>query len=392
MKYVIIGNGAAGIEAALAIRQQDAAGEITIFTKSPRLHYFRPRLIEYLAGETPLEKFTPYKEDFYTKKNIRNVLDTPIASIDTAAKLVRDAAGTAYPYDRLLIATGGNPFLPPIEGAGKKGVHTLRGVADADNILDCCKGVEQVAVIGGGLLGLETAYSLCRKGKRVAVIEFAKWLLPRQLDKAGGELLQRLLTEKGMTFYTDAVVKSIIGAGDAVEKVVLQSGMEVPAGAVVVSAGIRPDTALAAAAGITVGKGIVVDDNLRTSAADVYAAGDAIEHRGVVYGLWPIAREQGRIAGLNMAGIATAYEGSKLSSVLKITGIDLYSAGNIYDDGSEAVTDLSAQSYKKLLYKSDKPESAIVLGDRDAIKIAQRVMDGKAAIGEFMRYFKGTPS
>ncbi|PKL40691.1 MAG: NAD(P)/FAD-dependent oxidoreductase [Spirochaetae bacterium HGW-Spirochaetae-1] len=389
MKYVIIGNGTAGVDAALTIRKNDPLGEISIITEAENLHYYRPRLVEYLANEVPLEKFTLYKPEFYAEKNISNILNTRITAIDPAEKTVTDEKGVVYHYDRLLLATGGNPFVPPVQGIDHEGVFTLRNVADTDRIRDFSTEIESIAVIGGGLLGLETANSLQKLGKKVTIIEFAPWLLPRQLDRTGGELLQKMLEDKGLQFILNDSVASIDSIGGRfVEQISLKSGKTLKADAVVLSVGIRCNCELARTTGLSVNNGIVVNDHMETSQKDIYAAGDAAEHNNVVYGLWNVSKEQGIAAGLNMSGVQAEYKGSAISTILKITGIDLFSAGVISDEGNTVNTSVDTSSYKKLLMKEDSPVGAIVLGDRESIKIAQKVMNRNASVEEFLKHLK----
>jgi len=387
MKYIIIGNGIAGIEAAQAIRKNDDEGDITIITKSKYPHYFRPRLVEYLAGKVTLEQISIFKEDFYEKNRIENIYDTRIVSIDAGDSSLVDENGKKYFYDRLLIATGGVPFVPPIKGVNHKGAFTLRGITDSDKILEYCKDLDHIAVVGGGLLGLETANSLALLGKKVSVIELASSLLPRQLDADGGNILKGMLEEKGMVFYTGESVSTIIEEKGNVKSVVLESGQVVDADAVIISSGIRPKFELAEKAGLKTDRGIIVNDYLQTSVDTIFAAGDTAEYRGVVYGLWFAAKEQGKAAGLNMAGVKTEYTGTVMSSQLKITGIDLYSAGDIFLEDSEQYVSQKSDSYMKFQMKDGRPAGVVVLGDKEAIKSARKVMEGKMDAVEFKKLF-----
>ncbi len=373
MNYIIIGNGVAGTEAAMAIRKTDPDGEITVISESKHPFYYRPRIIDYLAGEITVDKFTLYGDEHYAKNRITCVLGTRIASIDAKNRSALDTEGRAYPYDRLLIATGADPYVPPLEGAGLHGVFTIRGITDADRIIGFCQNIEDIVVLGGGLLGLETANALLRFAKRITVVEYFEWLLPRQLDRTGGAMLQDMLEKKGLCFALGESVLSIRGEG-AVESVLLKSGKEIPAGAVIISTGIKGRNELAVSAGAAVKKGIVVDDFMATSVEGIFAAGDPAEHDGCLYGIWPAAREQGRIAGLNMAGAATPYRKTLPSNALKITGIDLYSAGEFNRDDAETFSCSLDGSYIKYLQKGG-PLGAIILGDPGAIKIAKNVME-----------------
>jgi len=386
MNYLIIGNGAAGIEAARAVRKHDTDGNITVITESGNLHYFRPKLIDYIAGRVMVDDITIFKEDWYEKNRINNILSTQIVSIDTSKKIVTDSGGKSYGYDRLCIATGGDPFVPPVRGADLDGVFTLRGVRDSDKIIARAADAGNITVMGGGLLGLETASALYRPGKNVTVLEYSGWLLPRQLDSEGGGLLKTMLEDKGLNILTAERVEEITGTGRA-EWLRLKSGTELRTDLVVISAGIRPGLTLAKDAGIQTNRGIIVDDHLMTSARDVYAAGDITEHRERLYGLWLPSREQGEAAGKNMAGAVTEYTGSTVSSSLKITGIDLYSAGVIDGRDCRVYACKKEDSYMKLLMKGDNPAGAIVLGDRDAVKIAEGVIKGRKDPGEFMKLF-----
>lgn len=385
MKYLIIGNGVAGTEAAIAIRKSDAGGDITIVTSSPYHYYYRPKLIDYLAGETTIDKFTLYKEDFYAKQRITVELGRTIASIDVRDHNAIAKDGTRYSYDRLLLATGADPFIPPIKGVSLTGVFSLRGIADADAIMRYCDGIEHLAIVGGGLLGLETAFAMKRFAKNITVIEYFEWLLPRQLDKTGGTILQSMLEKKGLRFALGESVEEISGT-DKVTEIRLKSGKSLPANAVIISAGIRARADLAKSAGLNVNRGIIVDDYMKTSAEDVFAAGDPIEHAGCMYGIYPAAREQGKIAGLNMAGIATPYTKTLISNVLKVTGIDLYSAGEFNKEDAESYTCSAEGSYKKYVEKSE-PVGAIILGDPQAVKVAQKVMEGKLDPSELIKLF-----
>ena len=386
MKYLIIGNGVAGVNGALAIRKKDPEGDIFLISESKYLHYYRPKLIDYLASKTTKDKITIYKEDFYQAKRITNVLGSKIVSLDPVKKVITDTVGKEFSFDKLLLATGSHSFLPPFKGLESKGVFALRGFTDCDLILSYLKDVKSIAIIGGGLLGLETAQSLNQLGKKITIIEFAGSLLPRQLDPEGGARLQKFLEAKGLNFLTDQKVSQINQAESGkVKSITLESGKELQVGAVVISAGVRPNLALAQESGLEIEKGIVVNDYLETSHPDIYAAGDVSEHRGRLYGLWANAQEQGKIAGLNMTGQKVEYFPKPPSTALKVTGIDLYSAGDVNDQEAESLVVEDDNSYQKLLIKDNKPIGAIVLGNKDRISLVQKIMSGSAEIKEFKK-------
>ncbi|MCX7679360.1 MAG: FAD-dependent oxidoreductase [Spirochaetes bacterium] len=386
MKYLIIGNGVAGVEAALAIRKNDPTANITIVTSSAYHFYYRPKLIEYLAGETTIEKFTLYKEEFYFKHRIEVIRNITITSLDPINHRISASDGQIFSYDKLLLATGATPFIPPIQGVTLPGIFTLRGISDANNLMQYCDKIKHLIIIGGGLLGLETAIAMKRFAKNIIVIENLEWLLPRQLDKKGSTILQAMLEKKGIQFEISEQVEEIYG-NRKVEKIILKSGKILPADAVIISAGIRPRIELAKSAGIVTAKGIIVDDFMKTSNEDIFAAGDSAEHNGIVYGIYPAAREQGRIAGLNMSGEKTAYKKTIISNILKITGIDLYSAGEWNTDNATIYSCCDSNMYIKYLEK-ENPIGAIVVGDSHAIKVAQKVMEGKSSSHELLQLIK----
>jgi nitrite reductase (NADH) large subunit len=340
-------------------------------------------LVHFLAEEQSPEDLVVYDEGFYRKKNIYNVLGRKAVAVDTGARRVTDEFGGVYGYDRLLIATGSRPFVPPIKGIEKDGVFTLRSITDAQKIRRYSEQVAETVVIGGGLLGLENAFSLHQMGQRVTVVEFASWLLPRQLDEAGGRLLQKLLEAKGLNFMLGAQVESIMG-GQKAEGVHLGDGRSLPCGAVLVSAGVRGDMDFLKGTPIAVNRGIIVDDRMRTNVEGIWAAGDVAEHRGLTYGLWTVAREQGQVAGLDMAGQPTGYEGSLPSSLLKITGINVFSMGDVRAVGP-SLEALEESSYKKMIFEGGKAVTAMVVGDKAAIGTAQKVMGGKAPADDFLK-------
>jgi nitrite reductase (NADH) large subunit len=297
------------------------------------------------------------------------------------------ANGDEVHYDRALLATGGRPFSPPIRGADRKGIFTLRTFEDAQAIKEHASHSRNVIVIGGGLLGLETARAILTPQTRVSVLEFMPHLLPRQLCAMGAAVLQHQLEKMGLHILTSAVTDEILGDG-RVSGVRLKDGHVVEGQTVVVSAGIRSRTELAQGAGIEVQRGIVVDEHLRTSAPDVYAAGDAAEFQGIVYGIIPAAIEQARAAAANMVADGAesvpraVYKGTIPSTTLKVVGIDLACLGNstAIADGTFTVVgkkDESAGMFKKLVLQDGKISGAVLLGDtRDARTLQQLIEKG----------------
>ena len=319
--YVIVGASVAGTAAAAAIREQDPGGRVILVGEEEFGLYSRIRLPEYLAGSLPRERLVIRKGDWYKGLNIDLRTGTRAESVDLKAARVSLPGGEALAYDRLLLATGADCFVPPFAGHDLPGVFTVRTVKDVDRLRARAEEARDAVVIGGGLLGLEMASVMARLGLAVTVVEVLPWLLPRQLDRSGGELLQRILEENGLKIITDANVEAIAGKTD-VSAVRLSKGEEVPASLVLVSAGIRPRVDLARSAGLRVEKGIVIDDRGNTSAEGVYAAGDCAEHRGRVNGIWPAADAQGRVAGTVMSGGEAVYSGTPDEHRLKFIARD----------------------------------------------------------------------
>lgn len=388
MKYVIVGNGAAGAEAAVQIRRNDNDGDILLVSQCPYAYYYKPRLIDYIAGTAGIEEFRIHKGDFYTGRGIVFKPETGIVSLDPDNQTVSAHSGAEYPYDRLLLATGARSFIPDIPGADKEGVFDVRGIRDCNAIIDYAKNCTHAAVIGGGLLGLETAASLQKRfGLSITVIEMADRLLPRQLDGEGAAVLRDILEERGFRFRLPDSVEAVEG-GNRAEGVALSSGEAVKADIVIISSGIRARTELAERAGAEIKKGIVVDDRMRTSREHIWAAGDPAEHNGIIYGIWPAAREQGRIAGLDMAGADTAYEGTPSAKTLKVTGIDLYSAGDVFSDEGNVYVISDGNTYIKAVFENGALKGVIVLGHSEAAQSARNVFEDKADADELMHYFE----
>ncbi len=363
--YLIIGNGVAGNAAAEIIRKYDQEGEIHMFAKEKYPFYYIPGLPEYLAGERPLDRLIIHGEKWYRDNRLELHLETEITRIDATHKLAFTRQNRAFLYDRLLLATGGLSFVPPIKGADQPGVFTLRTIADAEAIREKAAASKTLALIGGGLLGLEAGNGLRKLGLKVTVIEFFPRLLPRQMDIPGAAMLQRQMEDMGFRFHLGATTQEIRRQNGGLS-LRLDRGETVEADMVLISAGTRPDLTLARSLGLEIDKGVKVDDAMATGLEGVYAAGDLIEHRGRYYGLWPAAMEQGRVAGANMAGQAVRYEGTVPSNQLKVVGIDLLSAGEIdVENNLEALVsqDERKKTYRKLVVQDNVIRGAILLGD-----------------------------
>jgi nitrite reductase (NADH) large subunit len=374
---LIIGNGVAGTTAAENIRKQDKGGNITIVTDEDLPFYWRIKLNEYISGDITEEQLLAKKEDWYRDQNIKLKLKTRIVGANPQKKVVATEDNEELPYDSLLIATGSHSFIPPIKGSDKKGVFALRDVQDARDISLFAKGIEQIILIGGGLLGLEAGNALRKLGKKIMVVEFFPRLLPRQLDVDGAARLQKIMEGMGFSFRLGAKTQEITG-DDKANGARLEGGETLSGQMVVISAGVRPNLELAEPLGLKTDKGIVVDERLRTNQPDIYAAGDVAEFRGIPYGIWPAAMEQGKIAGMNMAGGEATYNGTTMANTLKVVGVDLASAGNIDAENEfESKVRTDGDQYKKIVLDNNQIIGCIMLGDTKGFHEITKMMSEK---------------
>ena len=377
MQYVIIGNGVAGTTAAANIRKFDSEGKIIIVSDEPYPFYSRIRLPEFLSDAVEEKDLIIKKDTWYAENRIDIVLNTTVTDIDVPGKRVISSDSSAIKYDRLLIATGGLSFVPPIPGADKKGVFTLRTLNDAIAIKEFSKqsGIS-VVLIGGGVLGLEAGNGLRKAGNYISVVEFFPRLLPRQMDPSGAEVLKAQLENTGFRFYLGAKSREITGT-DKVEALVLDDGTRIDCDMILISAGVRYNPMLALKLGLPVEKGVIVNNKMETGIPDIYAAGDLIQHDGVFYGIWSAAEKQGEVAGINMAGGNSEYLGTIISNTLKVAGIDICAAGDIDAEGQKdsiVFKDADNYIYKKMVLQNNTLVGTILYGDiRDRQKIIKAI-------------------
>ena len=362
--YIIIGGGIAGVSAAEAIREIDKTGRIILICKEAELPYYRMNLTRYLAGDIHVSALPLHPDDWYRSQAVELMLNTSVDSINPATKEVSLVRNGKLSYDKLILANGAQPFVPPFPGRDLKGVWSVRTHSDADNILYCCMPDMHVVCIGGGLLGLENAGALAKRGADVTVIETFDWLLPRQLPKEGGKQLEKLILKMGIKVVTGGKVKEMRGEG-AVRAVAFEDGSELPAELVLITTGVAADTDLAKAAGLKVNKGVVVDEQMRTSEPDIFAAGDISECNGKLYGLWMPAKAQGTVAGHNAAGKNDVFPEMPPSAKLKVLGIDLFSIGQIAptDPNDVLLSEAIGEDFTGFVLRDGKLIGASLLGD-----------------------------
>jgi nitrite reductase (NADH) large subunit len=380
--YLIIGNGIAGTTAAENIRKNDKESKITIVTDEDLPFYYRIRLNEYISGDITEQDLRAKKDLWYEETGIELRLKTRVVGADAGEKTVITENNERLPYDHLLIATGSHSFVPPIKGSDSKGVFAIRNIQDAREIIAYAKGIEKIVIIGGGLLGLEAGNAFLKLGKRVTVVEFFSRLLPRQLDSEGAGRLQTIMEGMGFAFRLGAKTEEI-ESDDMLNAVRLEGGDSLPANMVVVSAGVRPNMELAEPLGLEFDKGIKVDNHLRTTKGDIFAAGDVAEFEGMPYGIWPAAMEQGKIAGTNMAGGDVTYKGTTMANTLKVVGIDLASAGDIdAENKHESIVSINEGSYKKIVLETNQIIGCIMLGDTEGFNKVTKAMSEKRDVGD----------
>jgi nitrite reductase (NADH) large subunit len=366
-KLVIIGNGMApGRMLEHLFEVAPGTYQVTIFNAEPRVNYNRIMLSPVLSGEKTYEDIITHDDAWYLRHGITLHRGKRIAAIDRARKTVEAEDGTQAAYDRLVIATGSAPIVIPVPGHDLPGVLTYRDLDDVERMLAAASSGGNAVVIGGGLLGLEAAAGLAARGMSVTVLHLMPTLMERQLDPAAGHLLCQAVEARGIQVITKANTQAILGSGK-VEAVLLDDGTELQADIVVMAVGIRPSTALARSAGLAVNRGILADDQLVTSDPAIQALGECVEHRGACYGLVAPLYEMARAAALHLAGDSTAaYSGSVTSTKLKVTGIDLFSAGDFADakDREEIVLrDAARGVYRRLVIKDSRIIGAVMYGD-----------------------------
>ncbi|UOP11607.1 nitrite reductase large subunit NirB [Pseudomonas palleroniana] len=369
LKLVMIGNGMAGVRTLEELlKLSSELYDITVFGAEPHPNYNRILLSPVLAGEQTFEEIVLNDLSWYLDNDIKLLLNRKVVQIDRVKRIVIAEDGTEAEYDRLLIATGSTPFILPIPGNTLQGVIGYRDIADTQAMIDTAKTHKHAVVIGGGLLGLEAANGLMLRGMQVTVVHIGEWLLERQLDKTSGQLLQTELESRGLVFRLCEQTQALHDAGNGrVGSVQFKNGDIIPADLVVMAAGIRPNTELAEKSGIPCNRGILVNDTLQTYDPRIYAIGECANHRGTAYGLVAPLFEQAKVCANHLAqlGFAT-YKGSVTSTKLKVTGIDLFSAGDFMGgEGTETITlsDPIGGVYKKLVIKDDILVGACLYGD-----------------------------
>ena len=368
-KYVIVGGSAGAVGAIEAIRELDPMGQITVINEEPNYPYSRPMIADFLSGETTQEKMLFPSNDFWDKNKVQMCLFKRAVKLDLLQKQVELENAERISFDKLLIATGGKPFIPKMEGSTKKGVYNFTNMLDTQRIdkAIAINKAHKAVVIGGGLIGVSAAEALVKRGLKVTIVELKKWILNLILDEEAAKIIETAMEKEGTLIITGRTVQRILGRkdkGDTVGGVILDNGTIIECDIVVVAVGVIPRTELAAQTELALNRGILVDRYMQTTMPNVYACGDVAEaydlisEKNRVLALWPVARIGGRVAGYNMAGHKCEYLGSTAMSALNYFGVSIISMGlsSLNDDeGFETLIfhDKENNVYRKIILKDE---------------------------------------
>ncbi|WP_148410637.1 FAD-dependent oxidoreductase [Murimonas intestini] len=384
--YLILGNGAAGISAAKAIRERDKTGSIVMVSNEPYPAYNRPMLTKSLVADLTPEQVAIEEESWYEENKIYQILGRTVVSVDAAQKEVKLDDGTVLQYGRLVYALGSECFIPPVTGHDKPEVIAIRRLSDTEKIASLLPDIKQVAVIGGGVLGLEAAWELKKAKCDVTVLEAAPQLMGRQLDESGSSMIKDICESHGIRVYTGVNIQEIEG-GEHVTGVRLSDGTVFPAQMVIVSAGVRANAALAADAGISVERAVIVDAQMKTNIEDIYACGDCAQYEGVNYAIWPQAVEEGKVAGANAAGEELTY--TTVPAALTFHGMNtaLYAIGDTGKNPSLIyktleMKDGSKKQYQKYYFFNNRLCGVILIGDISRMAALAEAVEKKMTFKE----------
>jgi len=393
MEHVIIGNGVAAIGAVEGIREIDKTSPVTIISAESYRTYGRPLIAHLLSGKI-VEADIYYRPDgFYEARGVKLILGEKAERIDVEKKRVVLESGKAVSFGRLLIATGGIPFIPPIKGGEGSGVYTFTTLDDAKDLEELPGKVERVVVIGGGLIGLKAAESLHDRGIKVTVVELADRILSSAFDCEAGEIVEKRLKEVGIEIVLENSVKEIVRAKGRIKAVILNNGERYECGAVVIAIGVIPSKAIVEGTGIMTNRGILTDGNMQTSVPGIYAAGDVAEAPDLLLGqkrvtpIWPNAYLQGRYAGLNMAGAKKPYRGGVAMNSIEFYGIPTVSMGisNPPDEGYvvRTVYEPKRNLYRKIVIKGHRLVGAVLVGQIQRAGVLSGLMTGRTNVESF---------
>ncbi len=383
---VIVGNGMAAARLCAELVAQAPHGyDIMVLGAEPDSAYNRVLLSSVLAGEIDEGALCLHPQDFYAAHHIKVQTSAKVVALDAEGHNITLEDGRTMAFDKLVLATGSQPLMPPLPGMGLQGVMAFRDLADTRRLQALATRAAEVMVIGGGLLGLEAAAGLVRRGARVRLLHLMDRLMERQLDRAGAAHLRRAMERRGIVVELGASTSGILGE-NRVEGVALADGRSFAAEAVVWAIGIKPEIAVARNAGLEIGRGIKVDDQMRTSHGDIYALGECAEHRAQVYGLVEPAYAQAVALASHLCGGDTSYEGSVLATHLKIAGVGIFSCGDVQGapgTNSAVLEDAASGIYRKVVTDGDRLLGAVLVGDTDDAGFYRDLVVQGTPIGAF---------
>jgi len=396
-RYVVIGGSAGAVGAVEAIREVDPGGDVMVISDEPNLAYSRPMIADYLSGEVKPEEMLFPTKGFWDKHKVQIHLGKRAVKLNLLQKTVELENAEVISFDKLLIATGGKPFIPRMEGATRKGVYTFTTIFDTKRIEEAIGKAEKAIVIGGGLIGLSATEALAKRGLKVTTVELKDWILNLILDQEAAKIVERVLQENGVSIITGHTVQRILGRKDddnAVGGVVLDNGIVIESDMVVVAVGVVPRTELAAQTDLKLSRGILVDRFMRTSVPNVYACGDVAEAYDFIHkthqvlALWPVARIGGRVAGYNMAGQKREYPGGTAMSALNYFGVPIISVGLTTLDEAEGyetliIHDQEASVYRKIVLKEGTIVGMTLVRDVERAGIIFNLMKNQAKVEGF---------
>ena len=381
MKLVLVGNGLAGMRCLEDLLDMATERyEVTVIGEEPWGNYNRIMLSPVLSGDKTIDDIMLHPHAWYSDKGIRFIAGDPAVRIDRPRKQVYTEKGEVVDYDRLILATGSKPFIPPIAGADLKGVISFRDIYDINTMLDYCKTKKNAVVIGGGLLGLEAAYGLKQRGMNVTVLHLMDRIMERQLDSKASQMLRHSIEQKGISIITEANTEALVGVDGHVTQIRLKDGTVLEADLVVFAVGIRPNMALAQSAGLRCNRGVLVNDTMQTFDPSIYAVGECIEHRSQTFGLVEPLWGQAFICASHLAEHGSlTFKAPTVPTQLKVSGCDVFSAGNFEpkDDFEDIIlNDEKRQIYKRIIIQKDKVVGAVLFGDtEDGVWYAELISD-----------------
>jgi nitrite reductase (NADH) large subunit len=375
---VIAGGGIAALTAAISLRKSAPNARVIMISREKELPYYRLNLTRLLAGEIGEKDLPIHDGAWFDEQKIELFSGQEIRSLAPDKNTIGTDAGNQISYDHLILACGAHAFIPPLSGLPMKGVFTLRTQEDARAIIDHLKPGIKVVCIGGGILGLETAGALTKRGAHVTVLEGLEYIMPRQLSRTASVVVEEFLRNLGIHLVTNARTRGVSGQ-TSVSFVELESGEKLGADLVVISAGVRSNTNLARSAGLAVNNGVLVDNFLRTSDPNIFAAGDAAEHQGLLYGSWAAAQYQGSIAGMNAAGLSVEFGGMPRSHTLKVLGLGMTSIGKFEpeDASYQILEDRNGLDFQRFVFRDERMVGAILLGDTKLAAATTKVIEKK---------------